>query len=78
MENVKLQDGAKSIHRALSVLRAVSEYSDKGARLTKIARKVKLHVATARRILLVLNSEGFVNFDPVSKLYHIGPEIYSL
>jgi DNA-binding IclR family transcriptional regulator len=56
----------------------VSNYSDKGARLSIIARKVDLHVATVRRILLVLCFEGFVTYEPVSKLYHLGPEIYRL
>jgi len=71
-------NGPQSIHRALSVLRTVSKYSEKGARLSEIARKVELHVSTVRRILLVLCMEGFVTFDPVSKLYHLGSEIYSL
>lgn len=71
-------NGPQSIHRALSVLRTVSKYSEKGARLSEIAIKVELHVSTVRRILLVLCTEGFATFDPVSKLYHLGSEIYSL
>ena len=72
------QDGVQSIHRAVLILRAVSKYSDKGARLSTIARKVDLHVATTRRILLVLCAEGFITYDSVLKLYYISPAIYSL
>ncbi len=70
--------GAQSIHRALALLRQVAKYNQQGANLSKLARKADLHVATAHRILSVLVSEGLVTHDPVTKLYHLGLELYHL
>ncbi len=58
------QKGAQSVHRTVALLRAVAKYNDQGANLSKIARKVGLHVATAHRILSALVAEGFVSYDP--------------
>jgi len=74
----KDQTGAQSVFRTISLIRAVSKYNEKGARLSKIAQETNLHVATARRILSVLVSEGFMTFNPVTKLYHLGMEMYHL
>ena len=71
-------DGTQSIRRAISILRAVVDYNDQGASLSHIARKLDLHVATVRRILSVLVKEDLLMHDPITKLYHLGPEIYSL
>lgn len=70
--------GAQSIQRAISVLRSVGLHNDRGAHLSLIAREAGLHIATAHRMLSVLTSEGFLTYDPVSKLYHLGIELYLL
>ncbi|MBU1276696.1 MAG: IclR family transcriptional regulator [Proteobacteria bacterium] len=72
------QGGAQSVQRAMSLLRAVAEQNKRGARLSPLARKVGLHVATARRLLQVLAEEGVVTYDPVTKLYHLGLELFRL
>ena len=72
------QGGTQSVQRAVSLLKAVAEYNQQGAHLSRLARKVGLHVATARRLLQVLTEEGIVTFDPVTKLYHLGLELYRL
>ena len=70
--------GAQSVARALALLRAVAEHNRQGARLSPLARKVGLHVATARRLLQVMADEGVVTYDPVTKLYHLGLELFRL
>jgi len=71
-------DGSQSIRRAISIIRAVSKYNDSGVRLTQVAKDVNLHVATARRILHVLNQEGLIGYDQSSKHYYLGIELFSL
>jgi len=74
----KAQTGAQSIYRTVSLIRAVAENNMQGSRLSQIAKMVSLHAATARRILSVLVSEGLITFEPTSKLYHLGMEMYHL
>ena len=74
----KRQNSVQSVHRAITILRTVSKYDEKGIRLSKIAQKVNLHVATTRRLLQALVLEGFIKHDTVTKLYHIGHEAYGL
>ena len=71
-------EGTQSIHRTISLIRTVADYEDRGGRLSQIARKTGLPTATVHRILSVLVSEGFVEYDPISKLYHLGIELYTL
>jgi DNA-binding IclR family transcriptional regulator len=70
--------GAQSIHRAIAVLRVVAQYTRQGVRLSKVAQKLGLHTATVHRMLSVFVKEQLVTRDPVSKLYQIGLELYSL
>jgi DNA-binding IclR family transcriptional regulator len=72
------QEGGQSVHRAIRLLRRVAESNEQGIRLSQIAKKMDLPVTTAHRILNVLVSEGFLEYDPISKCYHIGIELYSL
>lgn len=71
--------GAQSVHRAITLLRFVAKYNEKGgANLSKLAREVGLHVATAHRLLSALTSEGLITHDPFSKVYHLGIELFTL
>jgi DNA-binding IclR family transcriptional regulator len=70
--------GAQSIHRAIAVLRVVAQDGQQGVRLSKVAQKLSLHTATVHRMLSVLVKEQLVTRHPVSKLYQIGLELYSL
>ncbi len=74
----KRQGGAQSIRRTIDILRSVSKYNEAGARLSKIAKDVDLPTPTVHRILSVLLEEDFLSFDGISKLYHLGTELYSL
>jgi DNA-binding IclR family transcriptional regulator len=69
--------GTQSITRAAAIMQAVAMSGAGGVRLRDVAERTKLNVATARRILQALNVEGFLSFDNISKLYTIGPTIYS-
>lgn len=70
--------GVQSISRAIDLLRAVARHNQSGGRLSQLAREVNLHVATARRVLQSLASEGLISYDSVGKLYHLGLELYRL
>lgn len=70
-------EGSQSIGRALSLIAIVAGLGEERARLSDIAERCKLHVATTRRILQALVSDGFLAFDSRSKVYSIGPAIFS-
>ncbi|MFC4276895.1 IclR family transcriptional regulator [Achromobacter aloeverae] len=59
--------------------RVLAALSDRRlCRLTDIARNAALDMSTTLRILKELESEGFVERDPVSKEYMLGPQVYAL
>jgi DNA-binding IclR family transcriptional regulator len=64
--------------RAIKLIRTVAKHNDIGLKLSQIATKAGLHVATTHRILSVLASEGILNCDPRSKSYRLGMEVYIL
>jgi DNA-binding IclR family transcriptional regulator len=68
--------GVQSIHRAIALLRAVVASGGSGAKLGDLALRAELHSATARRMLNALVAEGILTFDPVSRLYHLGIELF--
>lgn len=70
-------DGGQSISRALYLLSIVAEHGERGARLSVVSTASKLHIATARRMLQALVNEGFLSFNSETKLYTIGPAIFS-
>lgn len=70
-------EGSQSIGRAINLLSIVAEHGELGARLSTVAEKSDLHIATARRILQALVSDGFLAFNMQSKFYTIGPAIFS-
>jgi DNA-binding IclR family transcriptional regulator len=70
-------NGSQSIVRAVELLSHVASFAESGARLSHVAEAAGLHIATARRILQTLVSEGLLAFDGKTKLYSIGPAIYS-
>ena len=65
-----------SVQKACLILRAMSDA--KNARLTDIAQAAGQDKATTLRLLDVLARHGFVNRDPESKRYSLGPEIFAL
>lgn len=68
--------GAQSIGRALGVLRLVAGYPSSGAALADLVETSGLVKPTCRRILLALMDAGFVDQDPITRRYFLGPEAY--
>ena len=74
----KSQTGAQSVRRTIAIIKAVSKFDRTGARLTRIAKEVELPPPTVHRIMGVLLEEGFITFDTVTKLYHMGSAFYTM
>jgi DNA-binding IclR family transcriptional regulator len=70
------QAGAQSLYRAIAVIKAVAQYDEKGVRMATLARKIDLPTSTVHRLLTVLVSEDFVEYDFDTKKYHIGYGLY--
>lgn len=68
----------KSIQRAFTIIRTISKFNDHGLRLSQIAKKTDLHIATTRRLLHTLISEEFIMYDTTIKKYFIGGQIYKI
>ncbi|AUA54776.1 Negative regulator of allantoin and glyoxylate utilization operons [Achromobacter spanius] len=72
-QETSLVSATKKVCRVLASLS-----SRRVQRLTDIAQAAQLDVSTALRILKDLEAEGFVERDPVSKHYMLGPQIYAM
>jgi DNA-binding IclR family transcriptional regulator len=70
-------DGSQSIARAVELLTQVSARSGSGARLSEVASATGLHIATTRRIMQALVTQGLLAFDSKTKIYSVGPAIFS-
>ena len=72
------QAGTKSLGRGLALLRLVAAAGPAGLKVSEIANRAGLHVATVHRQLSALVREGFVAQDSVSRHYTAGPELLSM
>ena len=70
--------GTQSVYRAIAVLRGVARSNAEGITASMLARELDLTLATTHRLLKVLAGEGLLTFDPYSKKYHLGLELYVL
>ncbi|CAN5283467.1 IclR family transcriptional regulator [soil metagenome] len=70
--------GTQLIGRVASVLRAVSGAMPSGLRTTAVADAAGLSRPTAHRILSSLVAEGFVDQDPITGRWLLGPELFLL
>lgn len=68
-----LVEGAKSISRAVHVLRLLTRRGTEGTRLKELTRASGLPHSTVRRILLCLIAERLVLQDADTRRYHLGP-----
>lgn len=64
--------GTQVLHRAFTVLRALSARSRTGWRLSELAAYCGLHHATTHRILACLIEEEMVTRDPATRRYLLG------
>lgn len=67
--------GARSIRRAVSILRILATGQEHGVRITDIVRQTGLNRPTVHRILRVLIEEEAVEQDPGTRRYMVGPEV---
>jgi DNA-binding IclR family transcriptional regulator len=70
--------GTQSIGRALALLRLVAAAGPSGAKVSDVAARAGLHVATAHRLLSALVREGFCAQDATSRAYGAGPELLAM
>ena len=70
--------GSQSVYRAISLLREVARNNDGGTSASVMAERLGLTTGTAHRLLKVLTSEDLLTFDPYSRKYHVGLELYTL
>lgn len=68
------QNTIKSLDRALSVFKYLSLGESKP--LTQLAEETKQSPATVYRILITLQGQGLVEFDPEDQVWHIGPQAF--
>lgn len=74
----KNTQGAQSLRRAIAILKTISNSSSDGIKLTDIAARNGLHVATCHRLLRALAEESLVLFTDATKSYRLGPEVRRL
>ena len=72
------RDGTQSLRRAISVLRLLSQNSEKGLSLADAVRGSGLNKATTHRILNALVAEGLAAQDTQSRNYFLGFELVAL
>lgn len=70
--------GSQSVYRAIAVLKGVARDNATGMTASVLADTLDLTMATTHRLLKTLASEGLLTFDPYSKKYHLGFELYML
>ena len=68
-------EGARSVRRAIAILRILATGQERGVRLTDIVEESGLNRPTVHRILRVLAEEGAVEQDTESRRYLIGAEV---
>ncbi len=72
------ESGVGVVARAGAVLRAVGTAEPEGLSTTEVARLSGIARPTAHRLLSALFDEGFVDRDPRTGVWSLGPELYLL
>lgn len=69
-------DHVQSLVRALSLLNRVAEAPENGVTLMDLTQQVGLPPSTAHRLLLTLEQERYVRFNPERKVWTIGVQAF--
>ena len=69
--------GVQSLHRALSLLDALSENED-GLSLTALAKQVGLPPSSAHRLLTTLQRRHYVRFEPSGMMWRVGVKAFTV
>lgn len=80
MRNGKTADteGNGVLHRAISLLRILGEHGPGGMRLTGIAEEIGLPRPSVHRMLRAMADEKLVEFEPRTKRYTLGLDLFLL
>jgi DNA-binding IclR family transcriptional regulator len=71
-----MEYGGQSIRRAAFLLERLAAQGDQP--LGKLAQSAELHASTARRLLVTLESLGYVYQDQATRSYRLGPKLMYL
>ena len=71
------REGAQSVHRTLALLQCFSD-SPQDPTASDLARRTGLALSTAHRLLKVLTNAAFLEQDPASARYRLGPSLAEL
>jgi DNA-binding IclR family transcriptional regulator len=72
------RSGARSVERAMAVLRAIEAGGAGGMRISRVAQRTGLGVSTAHRLARALCEAGLVQQHPVTERYQLGPALVVL
>lgn len=72
-----LNGRVQSVDRAMTLLEVLGE-TEKGQRLTDLARRTGLALTTVHRLLTTLEQRHFVQFSPGDNLWHVGRQTYAV
>ncbi len=67
----------QSVRRALAILKSFQEREHEKA-VTEVARAFGLPKSTVHRLMITLEEEGFLEQNPVTRKYHLGPMVFEL
>ena len=71
---LSLSEPTGSLHRAISIVRAIARGSEAGAALTEIVAWTRLPRSTIHRVLAMLIECGWVERDAQTRRFHLGAE----
>lgn len=77
-KTVSPPDGARSLHRAVGLLRLLSMRTATGWRLSDLAQEAALEHSTVHRMLACMLEEGLALRVPGTRRYSLGPLAYEL
>jgi len=78
MEAATTSESPGAVQRAFRLLRLIGEQGPAGARLTSLAEAAELPRPSVHRMLRLMTEEGFVGYDPRSKRYTLGLDLFVL
>ncbi|MDQ0298045.1 DNA-binding IclR family transcriptional regulator [Salibacterium salarium] len=75
MENNESPKGIRTLQRAIDILHCFQE-EDRELTLTEISQKIELAKSTTTRLLSTLESNHFVEKNPITSKYRLGRQLY--
>lgn len=76
VSHINATQGTQVVGRITSILKTVSEHMPGGTTTSEVARDIGISRPTVHRLLTSLNQQGFIDRDPQSGRWFLGPELY--